>query len=314
MQPDIIHLHNLHSNYINYNRLFQYLSNRDIATVITLHDCWFYTGKCFHYSQVGCMRWMEGCGQCPKLKSDTPSFFGDYTSQVCKERTDGINSIRNVTIVGVSDWICNEARKSLIKDKPIFRIYNSVDTLLFSPTRSNLREKYKIGESDFVMMGLTKKFLLPSNIKVFEAITNLLNSQTKLVLVGGDSNDNKKMSSNPNIVVINYVDSPSIMAQLYSMADIFVNVTREESLSLVNVECQACGTPVLTYSACGASETVPESFRVNIDDVDSMINKITNIRELGKSNYSSECIDWIKKRFTDTYENYIELYKLMLSK
>lgn len=41
INPDIVHLHNLHSNFIHLNMLLQYLSKRDIKTIITLHDCWF---------------------------------------------------------------------------------------------------------------------------------------------------------------------------------------------------------------------------------------------------------------------------------
>lgn len=65
-KPDIVHLHNLHSNYIHLNMLLDYLAKRDIITIITLHDCWFYTGGCFYYSQIGCNRWLEKCGNCPK--------------------------------------------------------------------------------------------------------------------------------------------------------------------------------------------------------------------------------------------------------
>ena len=45
-KPDVVQLGNLHSNYININSLLRFLAKKDIATVITLHDCWFYTGKC----------------------------------------------------------------------------------------------------------------------------------------------------------------------------------------------------------------------------------------------------------------------------
>jgi len=65
--PDVVHLHNLHSNYINLPVLLRYLGECDIATVVTLHDCWFYTGKCCHYTLSDCSRWQSGCGSCPRL-------------------------------------------------------------------------------------------------------------------------------------------------------------------------------------------------------------------------------------------------------
>lgn len=53
-EPDVVHLRNLHSNYLNLNVLFRFLTSKDIPTVVTLHDCWPYTGKCTHYTAVGC--------------------------------------------------------------------------------------------------------------------------------------------------------------------------------------------------------------------------------------------------------------------
>ena len=44
IEPDIVHLHNLHSNFINIDVLFKFLAKKDIATVITMHDCWYFTG------------------------------------------------------------------------------------------------------------------------------------------------------------------------------------------------------------------------------------------------------------------------------
>lgn len=39
-EPDVVHLRNLHSNYLNLNVLFRFLASKDIPTVVTLHDCW----------------------------------------------------------------------------------------------------------------------------------------------------------------------------------------------------------------------------------------------------------------------------------
>lgn len=53
IKPDIIHLHNLHSNFLNIDIFFKFLASENIATVITMHDCWYFTGKCFHYIDCG---------------------------------------------------------------------------------------------------------------------------------------------------------------------------------------------------------------------------------------------------------------------
>ena len=41
--PDIIHLHNIHGYYVNYEILFGFLKEYDKPIVWTLHDCWTFT-------------------------------------------------------------------------------------------------------------------------------------------------------------------------------------------------------------------------------------------------------------------------------
>ena len=47
-QPDVIHLHNGHAHYLNLPRFLKFVQKNNIPLVITLHDCWFFTGKCTH--------------------------------------------------------------------------------------------------------------------------------------------------------------------------------------------------------------------------------------------------------------------------
>ena len=48
IKPDVVHLGNLHGNYIHVNMLLDYLEKNQIPTVVTLHDCWLFTGHCCH--------------------------------------------------------------------------------------------------------------------------------------------------------------------------------------------------------------------------------------------------------------------------
>ncbi|MBR5891613.1 MAG: glycosyltransferase, partial [Bacteroidaceae bacterium] len=78
--PDVIHIHNLHGYFLNYRLLFDYLSQRNIPVVWTVHDCWLYTGHCFYYSSIGCDRWQNGCGCCPQRGEFPASWFIDRSA------------------------------------------------------------------------------------------------------------------------------------------------------------------------------------------------------------------------------------------
>ena len=75
INPDIIHLHNIHGYYVNYKILFDYLRKANIPVVWTLHDCWTMTGHCTHFEYAKCDRWKAGCCDCPEKKSYPSSPF-----------------------------------------------------------------------------------------------------------------------------------------------------------------------------------------------------------------------------------------------
>ena len=54
IKPDIIHIHNLHANYINYRILFKYIISRKLPVIFTLHDCLNFTGKCTNFKSFSC--------------------------------------------------------------------------------------------------------------------------------------------------------------------------------------------------------------------------------------------------------------------
>lgn len=46
------------------------------------------------------------------------------------------------------------------------------------------------------------------------------------------------------------------LAALYTSADAFFNPTVEDNFPTVNLEAEACGTPVVTYNTGGCAETL----------------------------------------------------------
>ena len=74
INPDIVHLHNIHGYYLNYPILFNYLRRRDIPIVWTLHDCWPFTGHCAYFDYLGCEKWKTHCINCPGINMYPKSF------------------------------------------------------------------------------------------------------------------------------------------------------------------------------------------------------------------------------------------------
>ena len=310
IKPDIVHLHNLHASYINLNMLLSYLGRNNISTVITLHDCWFFTGGCHHYTLEGCNRWQNGCGDCPKKHKDLKSHFLDKTRKNLEDRKKYFDKIKDLSIVGVSEWISCEAKKSILKNKKHFVIYNGVDTELFVNTPSDMRKQLGL-EDKCVILGLAIKWLDIINKDAFDYITSNLPSDCAFVLFGCTEEQIKSLPE--NVIGLGYINDKDTLRKLYSMADVLINCTREETLSLINVEPQACGTPVVTYRNTGAKETVDNvcSFSVETGDYESLFEKVMEIKKNKKSTYSDACRSHVINHFdkNKNYMRYIELYK-----
>ena len=69
MDPDIIHLHDLHGYYVHLIILFNYLKKAEKPILWTLHDCWAFTGHCAYFDFAGCDKWRRMCNKCPQKKT-----------------------------------------------------------------------------------------------------------------------------------------------------------------------------------------------------------------------------------------------------
>lgn len=312
VQPDVVHLHNLHNNYIHLNMLLRYLAKHDIATVITMHDCWYFTGGCMHYASAGCDRWKNGCGHCPK-RNQKPLYFFDRTQSVLKDRVKYLSAIPRLNVVGASEWVANEMKQSRLKDLNITFIHNGFDLDVFKQTPSEKRKELGL-EGKYVILGPATKWLMPINRPTLDYFVSHMSDDMVLVLFGYTGED---LILPPNVKLYGYTKSAREMAEVYSMADVMVNCSREDTLSSLNLECQACGTPVVTYEATGTGETVDglSGFAVATGDHKALLKKVIEVKSKGKISLGSACRKWIMVNFNreGAYDNYIYLYRELVN-
>ena len=66
IEPDVVHLHNLHGHNCDLTMLFSYFKKKQTKLFWTFHDCWSFTAYCPHFSMIACDRWETGCRDCPE--------------------------------------------------------------------------------------------------------------------------------------------------------------------------------------------------------------------------------------------------------
>ena len=314
IDPDIIHIHNIHGYFLNYKILFDYLSTCGKPVIWTVHDCWLYTGHCYYYSAAGCFKWKEGCGNCPQRKEFPKSLFFDRSRQNFLDKQKALNSMHTdkFIIAPVSEWIGSELRQSMLKRYDIRVIHNGIDTEAFKPLPSDdVRKKYGLGNKH-IILGLASIWMKEKGLDDFIGLASMLRDDEVLVMVGKMMPEQQARIPQ-GVVTIARTENVHQLAELYSAATAFVNPTWQDNYPTVNLESISCGTPVITYRTGGSIEAVTEGvtgYVVEQGDVAAIMQRVREIEQRGKDAYATPCRDFALAHFRkeDRYRDYLLLY------
>lgn len=316
INPDVVHLHVLHSNCLHIPLLLRYLAQNDIPTVITLHDCWFFTGHCCYFTDANCSRWKKQCGSCPELHTWNRSWFFDRSEQNLLEKKHLFGSMKRLGVVGISDWSTNFIPDSILKNAAIIRrIYNWIDLDVFQACNKNgIRKKLGLDNNDFIIIGVAQNWNKQKGILEFKSIATRC-PHYKFLMVGNIPDEFYPLPK--NIIVMGATSSIIDLAGYYSSADLFFNPSSRETFGLVTVEAQACGTPVVAYKLTATPELIPEGcgFIAEYQDHDRVIEYFEIIKKNGKQLYADNCRNFVSTNFhkTKQMDLYIDMYKNLIA-
>lgn len=310
--PDLIHVHNVQQNAVNYIKFFEFLKNSGIKTVYTLHDCWAFTGGCFHFTKRGCNGYKTDCSECPLVEHPDDFSISSPTAYNFKKELIGKN--KKIYVTCVSNWLKNEANSSYMGEMkhPPITIYNGINLDVFSPRKSEIREKLNIAEDAFVILSTASFWNNDKGLDVFLKLSEKLPEKCVIVLAGSQLEKVKCK----NIITVDKTESQIELAELYSAADVFVNASIEETFGLTTAEALACGTPAIVFNSTACPEIVDEKTGIVIEkDLEQLINAIKIVIEKGKAFYSENCVNRVKSLFDEKImtDNYIELYRGILN-
>lgn len=314
INPDIIHLHNIHGYYINIAILFNYLKKIDKPVVWTLHDCWSFTGHCAHFDYVGCERWRDRCYNCPQKKEYPKSLLFDNSRDNFSKKREIFSGVDNLTIVTPSQWLSELVKRSFLKDYSIEIINNGIDLDVFKPTKNNFKGKNNL-QNKFVILGVASGWGKRKGYEYFKDLSKLLDKDESIVMVGISENQKRELPK--NIIGITRTNNPMELAEIYSSADVFINLTLEDNFPTTNLESLACGTPVITFNTGGSIESIDEKtgFIVEKENLEELLSRIREVKINGKGEYGKDCVSRARKLYNknDRYNDYIDLYKKVLN-
>lgn len=311
--PDIIHLHNIHGDYINIKMLFDYIRAKNTHVVWTLHDCWSFTGRCSHFELNNCLQWKDGCNKCPKTQfSVYPiTYFRDCSKSMWKDKKALFSNLDNLTVVTPSKWLANYVKQSFLKVYPCQVINNGINLDIYKP--ANTVSKYLAGNNKKIILGVAASWTDRKGLADLIALDSKIDHQKyQIVVVGLNSRQMKTVPE--SILKIQRTNNAQELVELYTAATVLVNPTYQDNYPTVNLEALACGTKVITYKTGGSPESVPSDlgYIVNKGDQDELYEQVMEALESDKE--QNKCVDYARIHFDKAmkYDEYIKLYKRVL--
>lgn len=318
IRPDVIHIHNIHGYFLNYRILFGYLAQCGIPVIWTVHDCWLYTGHCYHYSYIHCNKWQTGCNHCPQKREFPKSLLFDRSRRNYEDKKRAFTAMPHdkLILVPVSEWMRREMQHSFFKGYVFRVIPNGINTEVFRVyDTANVKTTYHL-QGKHVLLGVASIWSEEKGLYDFIKLAGRLNQDEVLVLVGIKEEERKLLPA--GVVAISRTENIRQLAELYAAADVFVNFTWQDNYPTVNLEAIACGTPIVTYRTGGSVEAVAERTGIIVEqgDITAAIAAIRSIESKGKDYYMHPCREYALAHFRkeDRYADYLGLYDELISK
>lgn len=288
--PEVISIHLLHCQDINFRILFRYIKQNNIKVIWTFHDCWAFTGGCPHFDYVGCNQWNTECSKCLQTKKIYHSSF----QKMFYRKKDIFTSINDLTIVTPSQWMANLVKLSFFNSFPVRVINNGIDRKRFKKNESRFSFPQEFSNKKIVL-GVAFGWSFKKGIDVFVRLASDLDNEAyQIVLVGTDDKLKKQLPS--SIYCINRTNNVDELISIYSSAYVFVNPTREDNYPTVLMEAISCETPVVCFDTGGCKEIVKKAgvgVCVKKDDYDALLNiilsnKLDNRKMVSESIFSRD--------------------------
>lgn len=309
LNPDIIHLHNIHGYYINYKVLFNYLKNEYQGRVFwTLHDCLPMTGHCAYFSNVSCEKWKTECHDCPNKKMYPTSLLFDRSRKNYQEKKNLFIGVKDLTIITPSIWLQNIVAFSYLKKYPVKTINNGIDLNIFYPRlNDSIFDKYNIPKDKKVLLGVASIWEKRKGLDDFLMLSKLVNDDYVIVLVGLNNKQISKLKQYKNIIGIRRTENQDDLASLYSVSFALINPTYEDNYPTVNIEALASGTRVIAYDTGGCVEQAinPNMYIVkkttknnNVKNIIKLLETMDEYQDFDTSIYSDKLFT---KKMLDEY-------------
>lgn len=318
---DILHLHWI-CNFLSPKQIKK-LIDLGKPIVWTCHDSWPFTGGC--HVRLGCKKYESGCGECPILCSLKKR---DVSRKILRYKSKHLLN-KKVTFIAPSHWTSSHIKNSMLfGNNRCVVIPNTLNLETFcaktkEEIRSNLQYT-KALDKIHILFGAVDVNSPYKGYEYLKKMLEILHDANKrladrivLHIVGGQDRVDNELAYYQSIFW-GYIHDQEKMACLYSMADVLIYPSLEESLGYVVMECLACSTPVVVFEAGGIPDMVEHKkngYIAEYKNSGDLLNGLLWVIEKNRDNYLGiNGRRKIEREFSEKViaDKHIELYKSLL--
>jgi len=271
---DLLHINNVHSNFVNVEELVNFAEQHKIKIVWTLHDEWIVTGRCACFYE--CEEWKNGCIRCRHTNFYPKGLFS--FSQASFWRKKGrLLADQNILFITPSCWLANLV-KTRCPSARVSVINNGIDDKTFHRT-APLNVIKETSKNRFVVGSAAYPFTNRKGLDFILRLARELDPEVYFVVAAGL--EIKKPKVIGNLLLLPKILSKNEMCNFYSSLDAFVNPTTSDVFSNTNMEALCCNVPVISFNVGGACEMLdgsPFQKKIPIGDISSCKSALNELR------------------------------------
>ena len=257
-KADFIYVHWILGGFLSIDGL-EKLAKLNKPMIVVMHDMWTITGGCFH--SFDCQKFLTHCGNCPMFPEEKEK---DLSYKQFDAKLKFYSGYDNLFFVAPSKWLYNLANKgTLLKNKPVFRIPNPLDTNLFKPFEKKVAKKIlNIDKYQHVISFGANKITSPYKgwKYLMEALRDLKNNHEELnvcLLIFGSGPNKEIQESIPfPCKFMGFIADDYTTNLVYNASNVFVAPSLADNLPTTILESLACGTPVVGFDVGGIPDMI----------------------------------------------------------
>lgn len=246
---DTIYVVLLHGYYINEKMLFDYIAKDNIRLVYLMADEYPYLGKCAFAD--GCDRYKIGCGQCPHIKDYPASWFFDRSTHVWNRKMEAYGKISHLVFVAPKFVIDNAKNTPLMEGKNLTILDEAVNLDVFYPRdTTKLKKRLGIDNDKMVIVCVAPYPYARKGTQYFIELARMFEEKDKYIFVHVGC-WRTPVGHSSNYIPIGYVNNEEELAEYFSLGDVFVFPSLDDTMPNACLDALGCGTPLLCFDISG---------------------------------------------------------------